>query len=121
MSLADIADCIRQAHPDAPAFSRDALVRALHSRRLSCQRTHLSLKKTPCRICPGQNGTGAIHRSGATRQRAGDGRTKVTAERWNWLTTQKTSKPSHRIAILTSAVGFFGFVQKNHQAFLEPS
>lgn len=46
MSLADIADCIRQAHPDAPAFSRDALVRALHSRRLSCQRTRLSLKKS---------------------------------------------------------------------------
>jgi hypothetical protein len=43
MSLAEIADCIHRAQPEAPDFSHDALVRALHSRHLSCQRTRLSL------------------------------------------------------------------------------
>ena len=55
LRLADIAWRVHQAHPDAPDFSRDALTRALKSRRLSCQRTRMSLKKsaTPASFMPG--------------------------------------------------------------------
>lgn len=45
MRLAEIAQCIRDAHPNAPEFSLDALSRALKSRRISYQRTRLSLKE----------------------------------------------------------------------------
>jgi len=46
LRLADIVQRVHEVHPDAPDFSRDALTRALKSRRLSCQRTRMSLKKS---------------------------------------------------------------------------
>ena len=45
-SLHEIAHRVREAHPDAPGFSRDRLAAGLKARGLSWQRTRLSLKKS---------------------------------------------------------------------------
>ncbi len=47
LTLREIADGVREAHPQAPTFSLDRLAVGLKARGLSFKRTRLSLKKSP--------------------------------------------------------------------------